>query len=30
MPYGQPSIDSALQKLQAAGYKQIVVLPLFP
>ena len=30
MRYGNPSIDSALGKLRAAGVDRIVVLPLFP
>lgn len=30
MRYGNPSIDSALKKLQAKGCEKIVVLPLYP
>ncbi|SMN16701.1 Ferrochelatase, protoheme ferro-lyase [uncultured Candidatus Thioglobus sp.] len=30
MRYGNPSIDSALKKLQAQGCNKIVVLPLYP
>jgi ferrochelatase len=30
MRYGNPSIDSALEKLQAQGCEKIVVLPLYP
>ncbi len=30
MTYGNPSIDHALQKLQWAGIRRLVVLPLFP
>ncbi|WP_020210009.1 ferrochelatase [Gilvimarinus chinensis] len=30
MRYGNPSIASALQQLQAAGVKKIIVLPLYP
>ena len=30
MRYGNPSIESALEKLRAAGVDRIVVLPLFP
>ncbi len=30
MRYGQPSIESALEKLHASGCEKIVVLPLYP
>ena len=30
MTYGNPSIDHALQKLQSAGIRRLVVLPLYP
>ncbi len=30
MRYGSPSIPSALEKLQAAGARKLIVLPLFP
>ena len=30
MTYGNPSIDHALQKLQSAGVRRLVVLPLYP
>jgi hypothetical protein len=30
MRYGNPSIDSALETLQAQGCEKIVVLPLYP
>ncbi|BAS67861.1 ferrochelatase [Bathymodiolus septemdierum thioautotrophic gill symbiont] len=30
MRYGNPSIDSALKKLEAKGCKKIVVLPMYP
>lgn len=30
MRYGQPSIESAIEKLSAAGVRQLLVLPLYP
>ena len=30
MSYGQPSIDSALDKLHASGARRVVLLPLYP
>ena len=30
MRYGKPSIDSAVEKLRADGFKKIIYIPLFP